>query len=240
MWVRADNVTLAVAPQPSRSLLALAGDVLGGLFGAREAHAATASHSYVTDSQGCFTVRVTSPVAGPVTLHVRAGENEQSFTVNVVANATLKMNVLSTALEQGATQRVTFTFTRNGVAQSGLEVRFAANAAFRELAQGAVKKTGSDGTVELALTALTNDTSQTISVEADGQTLTYTFPGNYALTAKPGSLTQYKETEITFTLTQGGIPVPKGTQITLSGEGPQWTGKRWTLWSLRWTKPATS
>lgn len=189
VWVRADNVTLAVAPQPSRSLLALAGDVLGGLFGAREAHAATASHSYVTDSQGCFTVRVTSPLSGPVTLHARAGENEQSFTVNVVANATLKMNVLSTALKQGATQRVTFTFTRNGVAQSGLEVRFAANAAFRELAQGAVKKTGSDGTVELALTALTNDTSQTISVEADGQTLTYTFtvePGNYALTCRAG------------------------------------------------------
>lgn len=228
VWVRADNVTLAVAPQPSRSLLALAGDVLGGLFGAREAHAATASHSYVTDSQGCFTVRVTSPLSGPVTLHARAGENEQSFTVNVVANATLKMNVLSTALTQGTTRRVTFTFTRNGVAQSGLEVRFAANAAFRELAQGAVKKTGSDGTVELALTALTNDTSQTISVEADGQTLTYTFtvePGNYALTAEPGSLTQHRETEIVFTLTQGGIPVPKGTKITLSGEGVTFDGK---------------
>ena len=228
VWVRADNVTLAVAPQPSRSLLALAGDVLGGLFGAREAHAATASHSYVTDSQGCFTVRVTSPVAGPVTLHARAGENEQSFTVNVVANATLKMSASSAALTQGTTRRVTFTFTRNGVAQSGLEVRFAANAAFRELAQGAVKKTGSDGTVELALTALTNDTSQTISVEADGQTLTYTFtvePGNYALTAEPGSLTQYKETEITFTLMQGGIPVPKGTKITLSGEGVTFDGK---------------
>lgn len=228
VWVRADNVTLAVAPQPSRSLLALAGDVLGGLFGAREAHAATASHSYVTDSQGCFTVRVTSPVAGPVTLHVRAGENEQSFTVNVVANATLKMNVLSTALTQGTTQRVTFTFTRNGVAQSGLEVRFAANAAFRELAQGATEKTGSDGRVTLELTALTNDTSQTISVEADGQTLTYTFtvePGNYALTADTNTLTQYKETEITFTLTQGGIPVPKGTQITLSGTGVTFDGK---------------
>ena len=229
VWVRADNVTLAVAPQPSRSLLALAGDVLGGLFGAREAHAATASHSYVTDSQGCFTVRVTSPLSGPVTLHVRAGENEQSFTVNVVANATLKMNVLSTALTQGTTRRVTFTFTRNGVAQSGLEVRFAANAAFRELAQGAVTdKTDSDGRVTLELTALTNDTSQTISVEADGQTLTQSFtvtPGKYALTAEPGSLTQHRETEIVFTLTQGGIPVPKGTQITLSGEGVTFDGK---------------
>ena len=229
VWVRADNVTLAVAPQPSRSLLALAGDVLGGLFGAREAHAATASHSYVTDSQGCFTVRVTSPVAGPVTLHVRAGENEQSFTVNVVANATLKMSASSAALTQGTTQRVTFTFTRNGVAQSGLEVRFAANAAFRELAQGAVTdKTGSDGRVTLELTALTNDTSQTICMETDGQTLTQSFtvtPGKYALTAEPGSLSQHRETEITFTLTQGGIPVPQGTKITLSGTGVTFDGK---------------
>ena len=229
VWVRADNVTLAVAPQPSRSLLALAGDVLGGLFGAREAHAATASHSYVTDSQGCFTVRVTSPLSGPVTLHARAGENEQSFTVNVVANATLKMSASSAALTQGTTRRVTFTFTRNGVAQSGLEVRFAANAAFRELAQGAVTdKTDSDGRVTLDLTALTNDTSQTISVEADGQTLTYTFtvePGKYALTVSPVELTQHKETEITFTLMQGGILVPKGTKITLSGEGVTFDGK---------------
>ena len=221
VWVRADNVTLAVAPQPSRSLLALAGDVLGGLFGAREAHAATASHSYVTDSQGCFTVRVTSPVAGPVTLHVRAGENEQSFTVNVVANGTLKMNVLSAALTQGTTQRVTFTFTRNGVAQSGLEVRFAANAAFRELAQGAVTdKTGSDGRVTLELTALTNDTSQTISVEADGQTLTQSFtvtPGKYALTADPATLTLGVETEVTFTLQANGNPLGD-TAVTLSGE----------------------
>lgn len=229
VWVRADNVTLAVAPRPSRSLLALAGDVLGGLFGAREAHAATASHSYVTDSQGCFTVRVTSPVAGPVTLHVRAGENERSFTVNVVANATLKMSASSAALTQGTTQRVTFTFTRNGVAQSGLEVRFAANAAFRELAQGAVTdKTGSDGRVTLELTALTNDTSQTICMETDGQTLTQSFtvtPGKYALTAEPGSLSQHRETEITFTLTQGGIPVPQGTKITLSGTGVTFDGK---------------
>lgn len=221
VWVRADNVTLAVAPQPSRSLLALAGDVLGGLFGVREAHAATASHSYVTDSQGCFTVRVTSPVAGPVTLHVRAGENEQSFTVNVVANATLKMSASSAALTQGTTQRVTFTFTRNGVAQSGLEVRFAANAAFRELAQGAVTdKTGSDGRVTLELTALTNDTSQTISVEADGQTLTQSFtvtPGKYALTADPATLTLGVETEVTFTLQANGNPLGD-TAVTLSGK----------------------
>ena len=80
----------------------------------------------------------------------------------------------------------------------------------------------------LELTALTNDTSQTISVEADGQTLTQSFtvtPGKYALTAEPGSLSQHRETEITFTLTQGGIPVPQGTKITLSGTGVTFDGK---------------
>ena len=229
VWVRADNVTLAVAPQPSRSLLALAGDVLGGLFGAREAHAATASHSYVTDSQGCFTVRVTSPVAGPVTLHVRAGENEQSFTVNVVANATLKMNVSPTALTQGTTQCVTFTFTRNGVAQSGLEVRFGVNPAFKELSLGTVARTtDGNGEVTLDLTALTSAPQQSVAVEADGQTWKQVFtitPGAYVLTASPSELTQYKETAVVFTLTQGGMPVPQGTEITLSGKGVTFDGK---------------
>ena len=229
VWVRADNVTLAVAPQPSRSLLALAGDVLGGLFGAREAHAATASHSYVTDSQGCFTVRVTSPVAGPVTLHARAGENEQSFTVNVVANGTLKMSASSDALTQGTTQGITFTFTRDGVAQSGLEVRFGVNPAFKELSLGTVARTtDGNGEVTLDLTALTSAPQQSVAVEADGQTWKQVFtitPGAYALTAEPGSLTQYKETEITFTLTQGGIRVPQGTEITLSGTGVTFDGK---------------
>ena len=78
--VRADNVRLAVAPMPSRTLLARTGEaiggLLGGLFGVRKAHAATASRSYVTDSRGRFTVRL-EDADRPVTLHVRAGENEQ-------------------------------------------------------------------------------------------------------------------------------------------------------------------
>ena len=72
----------------------------------------------------------------------------------------------------------------------------------------------------LDLTALTNDTSQTISVEADGQTLTYTFtvePGNYALTADPATLTLGVETEVTFTLTRNGNPLGD-TAVTLSGK----------------------
>lgn len=221
VWVRADNVTLAVAPRPSRSLLALAGDVLGGLFGVREAHAATASHSYVTDSQGCFTVRVTSPVAGPVTLHVRAGENEQSFTVNVVDNATLKMNVLSTALTQGTTQRVTFTFTRNGVAQSGLEVRFAANAAFRELAQGPVNaQTDDQGKVTLDLTPIKGGTA-TITATVDGETVNASLvvsTGTYTLTTESVSLALNTATQVTFTLKIGSLP-QGNTEVSLSGQG---------------------
>ena len=253
VWVRADNVTLAVAPQPSRSLLALAGDVLGGLFGAREAHAATASHSYVTDSQGCFTVRVTSPVAGPVTLHVRAGENEQSFTVNVVANGTLKMNVLSAALTQGTTQHVTFTFTRNGVAQSGLEVRFASNAAFRELAQGPVNaQTDDQGKVTLDLTPIKGGTA-TITATVGTDTVTVDLrvgKATFGLTTSGDTAFDKKKQTITLT---AELTDANGTKITLNDGDVKWsvisskvTSKAWnrsdrTLYNgLTWGTAATA
>ena len=241
VWVRADNVTLAVAPQPSRSLLALAGDVLGGLFGVREAHAATASHSYVTDSQGCFTVRVTSPVAGPVTLHVRAGENEQSFTVNVVANATLKMNVLSAALTQGTTQRVTFTFTRNGVAQSGLEVRFAANAAFRELAQGPVNaQTDDQGKVTLDLTPIKGGTA-TITATVGTDTVTVDLrvgKATFVLTDSGGGKdtsfvgNKYQTIKLTATL------VIDGKKVSLDGTRVTWTVESSSVSCEAWMRSA--
>ena len=242
VWVRADNVTLAVAPRPSRSLLALAGDVLGGLFGAREAHAATASHSYVTDSQGCFTVRVTSPVAGPVTLHVRAGENEQSFTVNVVANGTLKMNVLSAALTQGTTQHVTFTFTRNGVAQSGLEVRFASNAAFRELAQGPVNaQTDDQGKVTLDLTPIKGGTAtitatvgtDTVTVDLSVSKVTFvlTDSGGGKDTSFVGN--KYQTIKLTAELTDAN-----GTKITLNDGDVKWSVISSNVTSEAWMRSA--
>ena len=238
VWVRADNVTLAVAPQPSRSLLALAGDVLGGLFGAREAHAATASHSYVTDSQGCFTVRVTSPVAGPVTLHVRAGENEQSFTVNVVANGTLKMNVLSAALTQGTTQRVTFTFTRNGVAQSGLEVRFASNAAFRELAQGPVNaQTDDQGKVTLDLTPIKGGTA-TITATVGTDTVTVDLrvgKATFGLTTSGD--TAFDKNKQTITLT-AELTDANGTKITLNDGEVKWSVISSKVTSDAWMRSA--
>ncbi|WP_297261781.1 inverse autotransporter beta domain-containing protein [uncultured Desulfovibrio sp.] len=238
VWVRADNVTLAVAPRPSRSLLALAGDVLGGLFGAREAHAATASHSYVTDSQGCFTVRVTSPVAGPVTLHVRAGENEQSFTVNVVANGTLKMNVLSAALTQGTTQRVTFTFTRNGVAQSGLEVRFAANAAFRELAQGPVNaQTDDQGKVTLDLTPIKGGTATiTATVGTDTVTVDLSVSKVTFVLTTSGD-TAFDKNKQTITLT-AELTDANGTKITLNDGDVKWSVISSKVTSEAWMRSA--
>ena len=89
--VSADGVTLAAAPSPARSLFALAGELLGGLLGVREAHAAVASHSYVTDRQGRFIVTITSPVTGPLTLHMRAGENEQTITLNAATASPLSL-----------------------------------------------------------------------------------------------------------------------------------------------------
>ena len=187
-----------------------------------------ANAACVTDGDGRFTVLVNSTFSGPVTLYVRAGENEQSFTVNVAANTALDMETSSTELKQGETKQVTFTFTRDGVPQTGLEVTFEGNPAIRELARDVTKTTGSDGTVTLGLTALTNATEQIVTVKAGGQSENISFtvtPGEYALTADPEKLTQHEETEVVFTLTQGGIPVPKGTEITLSGIGFMFDGE---------------
>ena len=85
-----------------------------------------------------------------------------------------------------------------------------------------------NGEVTLDLTALTSAPQQSVAVEADGQTWKQVFtitPGAYALTASPSELTQYKETAVVFMLTQGGMPVPQGTEITLSGKGVIFDGK---------------
>ena len=187
-----------------------------------------ANAACVTDGDGRFTVLVNSAFSGPVTLYVRAGENEQSFTVNVAANTALDMEASTKELKQGETKQVMFTFTRDGVPQAGLEVTFEGNPAIRELARDVTETTGSDGTVVLGLTALTNAAEQIVTVKAEGQSKAISFavtPGEYVLTADPEELTQHKETEVVFTLTQGGIPVPKGTEITLSGTGFTFDGE---------------
>ena len=85
--VTASGVTLAAAPAlPETSLLARLGGAIADFFSTPTAHAADFSQSYTTDGQGRFIVRIGSSFAGPVALRIQAGDNSQSFTVNVVAN----------------------------------------------------------------------------------------------------------------------------------------------------------
>ena len=85
--VTASGVTLAAAPAlPETSLLARLGGAIADFFSTPTAHAADFSQSYTSDGQGRFIVRIGSSFAGPVALRIQAGDNSQSFTVNVVAN----------------------------------------------------------------------------------------------------------------------------------------------------------
>ena len=85
--VTASGVTLAAASAPPEtSLLARLGGAIADFFSTSTAHAADFSQSYTSDGQGRFIVRIGSSFAGPVALRIQAGDNSQSFTVNVVAN----------------------------------------------------------------------------------------------------------------------------------------------------------
>lgn len=94
--------------------------------------------------------------------------------------------------------------------------------------QGTTRTTEDDGSITLELTVLTNETQQTVKVEADDTSLAQSFsvtPGAYELTSSTDMLTQYLETEVTFTLKQGGILVPQDTTITLLGKGVTFDGQ---------------
>lgn len=78
--VTASGVTsLAQARTAPATFLAQAGDVLGGLFSVREAHAATLSQAYTTGRDGTFRVTVTGLAAG-ATLSVQGGGVDRTFT----------------------------------------------------------------------------------------------------------------------------------------------------------------
>lgn len=71
--------TLAQARSVPATFLAQAGDMLGGLFSPREAHAATLSQVYTTGRDGTFRVTVTGLTAG-ATLNVQGGGVDRTFT----------------------------------------------------------------------------------------------------------------------------------------------------------------
>jgi hypothetical protein len=74
----------AASAQPA-SLLARAARFLDDLLSVRAAYAADRAKSYVTDSKGEFLVKLDDqslPPGGTVTVTVRAGNNQQTFTLN--------------------------------------------------------------------------------------------------------------------------------------------------------------
>ena len=217
--VTASGVTLAEATAPAKSFLAQAGEFIGGLFGVSEAHAADFSQTYITDAQGRFIVRVNSATTGSVTLHIQAGDNTQSFTLNVVANLTWELDHVSGSgtLTQGSPGSLTLTLTQGGVAKPGITVSFTPNPNVSGLPGSAT--TDANGQITLSGLTLLTPTDQTIVANIDGQKLNIqvtVIPGTYTLEATPDALTQFAATNVTFMVKQGGIVVPVGTAVTFT------------------------
>lgn len=216
--VTASGVTLAAAPAPPEtSLLARLGGAIADFFSTPTAHAADFSQSYTTDGQGRFIVRIGSSFAGPVALRIQAGDNSQSFTVNVVANMSWELDAASATLTQGTAGNLTLTLTRGGVAQSGITVAFTPNPNIQGLPASRI--TNSSGQITLTgLVALTS-TNQTVTATVDGNNLKIpvtVIPGTYTLEASPPTLAQHLATNVTFTVKVNNTPVPAGTSVTFA------------------------
>lgn len=220
--VTVSGVTLAAAPAqaaPEKSLFARIGGAIVDFFSPAVAHAADFSQTYTTDSQGRFVVRVDSSFAGPVTLYLQAGGNTQSFTVNVVANLTWKLDPASGSgtLTQGSAGTLTLSLTRGGVAQAGINVSFALNPNIQGLPTSAT--TNTSGQIILTSLVVLASTDQTITATVDGNKLTIpvtVIPGTYTLEAAPAALTQHMPTDVTFTVKVNGTPVMANTSVSFT------------------------
>ena len=219
--VTAAGVTLAEAPvvAPEKSFLARAGEFIGNLFSIAEAHAADGSQTYITDGQGRFIVRVSSATTGPVTVTIQAGENTQSFTLNVVANLTWELDPVSGSgtLTQGVPGSLTLTLTQGGVTKPGISVSFTPNPDVSGLPGSAT--TDANGQIILSGLTVLTPTDQTIIADIDGQKLNIqvtVIPGTYTLEATPDTSTQFAAADVTFTVKQGGLAVPAGMAVTFT------------------------
>lgn len=114
--VSADGgITLAETVLPEKSFFARAGEFFVDLFSVSAAYAAINSMSYTTDGRGEFLVTVSSSASGPVTLTVQAGNNAQSFTVNVTGGGSSGLSAASTTLTNGQSTLLTLTGPANSV-----------------------------------------------------------------------------------------------------------------------------
>lgn len=213
------DVTLAQAPAAEKNFLAKAGGYLGELFSLKEAHAAGASQTYITDSRGQFIVRINSRFSGPVALTARAGDHTQSFTLNVVANMAYSLEASPGTLPQGIATSVTFTLKQGGIAVNGAALTFEANAGFTGL-PSEPRATDANGRIVVDGLTGTVPGSQTIAATVAGQRVSVPVsvtPAGVELIALPtsggGDFTGSTTVTFTVRLKVGNTPV-NGKAVT--------------------------
>ena len=160
-------------------------------------------------------MRVDSSFAGPVTLHVQAGNNTQSFTVTVVAN---KLNI-STPVLPDATQGTAYNQTLTASGGSGSYTSFAVTVSslpngLTLATNGTLSGTPSAaGSFAFTITATSATGSQSYTVTIAAATYVVT-----PVTPSPNSLEAWESTTFTATITKNGAQVPAGETVTWTVE----------------------
>lgn len=217
--VTASGVTLAEVPAApvKKSFLASIGGAIVDFFSVSTAHAADFSQTYTTDGQGKFRVTVTSPVSGPVTLVVQAGNNTQGFTVNVsggggsglVAGTNTLLNTQQTTLTLTgpANSAVTWTVVSGPGALSGEQST--TDASGRATATLTANATGAGS---ILVRATVDGTSYEVTVTI-GVSYSLSF-GN--VSGVGGNFTSDQTANIPVTLMQNGVAYTTPTQVIWS------------------------
>ncbi len=220
--VTASGVTLAAAPAlPETSLLARRGGACSECCSSATAHAADVSHSYTSDGQGRFIVRIGSSFAGPVALRIQAGDNSQSFTVNVVANL-LSITTASPLPDavNGTAYSQSFTAT-GGTAPYSFAVTGGALPAGLALNNGKLEGTPrADGLFTFTVT-VTDSASPTAATASKEFKLTVGAAPSYTVSVapSPASIEAWESTTFTATITKNGVAVPDGESVTWTVTG---------------------
>lgn len=156
--VTASGVTsLAQARTVPATFLARAGDVLGGLFSVREAHAATLSQVYTTGRDGTFRVTVTGLAAG-ATLSVQGSGVDRTFT--------------AAELTGGASSRLSFTQTSYIVGttsgNTSVQVNLDGAAGGEQINWSVTSPGGTNGAVLSNTSSIISGTSASVTVTGAG------------------------------------------------------------------------
>ena len=201
------------------------GKALAGVpvrFAAHEAFPALDITEQTTNASGQVTLtKLTATKAGAHNVQVTVARQATPHAVPLsVAPARYSLSANPASITAGSPATVAFTVLRNGdPLPSGDKVTFTSNPAL-SLPTGD-QTVGSGGKLELTNLTATASGSQTVevSVNADGgkaQTSLAVSNATYSLGASAASLTQHTPTSVTFTVTQGGNPVPAGTLVVFT------------------------